>query len=386
MRWAKAPRDLHALSPESLDLAMLTLIAGAGHVLSSQIHRRFNPTRAMTTTQRRLKRLSDAGLVARMQFHRRDGGGVPMCYAITVRGLELLHAHERLTGLATDGDELPGERTAVLAPEDARRQLRQARHDVHVAGWALALVHASQGAPLRLRGARESVLSVPMRQTPQGRVALGPDDLRLPGGRVPHEFLRTDAASGSRVAVRGFETVRPDMTIELPAAGARTSDGGDGGCGGDENSGEGVASRGAGAVDLLVELDDRLPTGQGACKLERYDHLVAGWSAHLPRYARRLGRPPAVVFVCRDRVRARDCARAADGVLGACRAYAGEYPADWEYPGREHIVFAAERDAHEGLLHAYGVPRLPPHVRVSLAHGDPRAGEAQTSSRELLSF
>ena len=62
------------------------------HVLSSQIHRRFNPGRAATTTQRRLKRLSDAGLVRRFQFHRRDGGGVPMCYAITVAGLELLHA------------------------------------------------------------------------------------------------------------------------------------------------------------------------------------------------------------------------------------------------------------------------------------------------------
>ncbi len=33
------------------------------------------------------------------------------------------------------------------------RLLRQARHDVHVAGWALALEHALDGAPLRLRGA-----------------------------------------------------------------------------------------------------------------------------------------------------------------------------------------------------------------------------------------
>ena len=45
-------------------------------------------------------------------------------------------------------------------------------------------------------------------------------------------------------------------------------------------------------------------------------------------------------------------------MLRACRAYAGEYPFDWEYPGRERILFASERDMHEGLLHAYGVPRL----------------------------
>ncbi len=65
------------------------------HVLTSQIHRRFNPGRAITTTQRRLKRLSDAGLVERFQFHRRDGGGAPMCYSIAAAGLELLRSYER---------------------------------------------------------------------------------------------------------------------------------------------------------------------------------------------------------------------------------------------------------------------------------------------------
>ncbi len=50
----------------------------------------------MTTTQRRLKRLSDAALVERFQFHRRDGGGAPMCYVIAPRGLELLAAYGRL--------------------------------------------------------------------------------------------------------------------------------------------------------------------------------------------------------------------------------------------------------------------------------------------------
>ncbi len=62
------------------------------------------------------------------------------------------------------------------------------------------------------------------------------------------------------------------------------------------------------------------------------------------------------------------------------------YPFDWEYPGRQWIVFVAERDVHEGLLRAYGVPRLPPEVRVSAAHGDPRAGEAAIERREILSL
>ena len=56
---------------------------------------------------------------------------------------------------------------------------------------------------------------------------------------------------------------------------------------------------------------------------------------------------------------------------------------DWEYPGRERILFAAERDMHEGLLRACGVPRLPPEVRVTLAHGDPRAGETTVEAKEI---
>jgi Replication-relaxation len=352
VRWAKQVLEPKSLSPEPLDLEILALVACMRHVLSSQIHRRFNPGRATTTTQRRLKRLSDAGLVRRFQFHRRDGGGVPMCYAITAAGLELLHAHDRLTGLAYDDvDTVPGP-PSPAAPVAGDRLLRQARHDVHVAGWTLALERAVDSAPLRLRGATESVLSPPLRSSTDGRRALGPADLTLPGGRSPHEFLRTDS-TGVRVQVERFETVRPDATIELPA------------------------------VDLLVELDDRMPTGRGAGKLERYDHLLAGWSVHTTRYGRRLGAPPSVVFVCRDRARARECARSADAVLTACRAYAGEYPADWEYPGREGILFVAERDAHEGLLRGYGVPRLPPEVRVSVAHGDPRAREAVAEPRDL---
>ena len=357
VRWAKRVQEPRSLNPEPLDLEILALVACMRHVLSSQVHRRFNPGRAATTTQRRLKRLSDAGLVRRFQFHRRDGGGVPMCYAITAAGLELLHAHDRLTALEEgDVDTLSGP-PSPAAPVEGDRLLRQACHDVHVAGWVLALEHTVDGVPLALRGARESVLSPPLRSTSDGRRALGPADLTLPGGRAPHEFLRTDP-SGKRVPVERFETVRPDVTIELPG-------------------------RVGAGIDLLVELDDRMPTGRAAGKLERYDHLLAGWSVHTTRYGRRLGAPPSVVFVCRDRARARECARRADQVLIACRAYAGEYPADWEYPGREGILFVAERDAHEGLLRGYGVPRLPPEVRVSVAHGDPRAREAVAEVREL---
>ena len=396
VRWAKPVLEPRALKPEPLDLEILALVACMRHVLSSQIHRRFNPERAATTTQRRLKRLSDAGLLRRFQFHRRDGGGVPMCYAITALGLALLHAHDRLMAVEQEDVEALSGPTSAAAPVEGDRMLRGARHDVHVAGWALALERALDDAPLGLRGASESVLSPPLRSTPDGRRALGPADLTLPGGRSPHEFLRTDS-TGARVPVERFETVRPDLTIELSgrlheriAAVMQAAE-----TGVAEGMGkEGIATEGdagapgavaeVGALDLLVELDDRLPVGRGAGKLERYDHLLTGWSVQTTRYGRRLGAPPAVVFVCRDRARARECARGADAVLTACRAYAGEYPADWEYTGRAGILFVAERDAHEGLLRGYGVPRLPPEVRVSAAGGDPRMRAATAGPRELL--
>jgi hypothetical protein len=104
---------------------------------------------------------------------------------------------------------------------------------------------------------------------------------------------------------------------------------------------------------------------------------------HTSRYGRRTEAVPVVVFVCRDRARARELARRADAVLRACRAYAGEYPFDWEYPGRERILFVSERDVHEGLLRAYGVPRLPPEVRVTVARGDPRSGQAAIEQTEI---
>lgn len=176
--------------------------------------------------------------------------------------------------------------------------------------------------------------------------------------RSSTDFLRTDAAGG-RAEVEGFETVRPDAIIE-------------------------VRGRTPSATDLIVELDDRLPRGRAAAKLERYDHFLTGWSAHTTRYGRRVEASPMVVFVCRDRKRARECARGADAVLTACRAYAGEYPYDWEYSGRGQILFVAERDIHEGHLCAYGVSRLPPEIRVATAGGDPRAGVATAEPRELL--
>jgi Replication-relaxation len=335
-----------ALEPDALDLAMLELIARMRHVLSSQLHRHLNPARAMTTTQRRLKRLSDAGAVDRFQFHRRDGGGVPICYALADRGRQLLLELGRVNFDEAD------DRAPLNAAPDVGGTLSQARADVHVAGWALALAARAEGDASMLRGPRESVCRPPSRITPHGRAPFGPSDLRLPGGRVPHDFL---VAGEYEREVARFDSIRPLATVELRDL----------------------------AVDLLIERDDRLDGARGAAKLARYDHFLAGWSAHTRRYGDRGEATAVVVNICRSRDRARECARSADSVVRACRAYAGEYPFDWEYPGRERVLFVAERDVHDGSLLAYGVPRLPPSVRVAVAGGDPHAAKASVESREL---
>jgi hypothetical protein len=132
------------------------------------------------------------------------------------------------------------------------------------------------------------------------------------------------------------------------------------------------------ATDVLLDFDDRCTGVASAAKLERYEHFLTGWAAHTHRYGQRTAVVPAVVFVCRDRQRARDCARRADLLLCACRAYAGDYPHSWEYSARTSIVFAAERDVHERCISAWGVPALPLALRshASTAGADEQVATA----------
>jgi hypothetical protein len=352
---AAVPR---ALEPDRADLELLALLASLRHVLTSQLHRHLNPGRAITTTQRRLKRLADAGLVERFQFHRRDGGGVPMCYVLTTAGAEALHSRGLLESGEADAGSgrvaAPGG-TSRAARELAERRLREARRDVHAAGWALALAACVGRSACSIHGAESSVLSPA--SAGASRTQLSPAALRLPGGRVAHDFLATDAC-GERLEVERFETVRPHAIVEV--------------------------ARGDARIDVIAELDDRVPNGAATRKLERYDHFLSGWSLHTSRYGARAEATPVVVFVCRDRSRARRCAEQADITLRACRAYAGEYPHDWEYPGRERVRFVSERDAHEGLLDAYRIPHLPPDVRAQAAGEDPRAYRASAVWCTLL--
>ena len=228
VRWAKRVESPRPLQADPLDLRILVLVAGFRHVLTSQVHRRFNSRRAATTTQRRLKRLSDAGLVERFQFHRRDGGGVPMCYVITAAGCELLRANDRLTAPAVGGGGGGGVAAALppstVSRTDSEGRLGQARHDVHVAGWALALERVVGGARPTLRGPEESVSLRRCARPPTGGWGSAPATCACPAAAWPTtSCARTPPASVSRwSALRACAPTRSSRCSGERTCGPRT--------------------------------------------------------------------------------------------------------------------------------------------------------------------
>jgi hypothetical protein len=145
-----------------------------------------------------------------------------------------------------------------------------------------------------------------------------------------------------------FEAVMPNATIEL-------------------RLGAGDRQR---RIDLLVELDRNRGAGAAEDRLRRYDGLVSGWARMLRRY-RSLGTAPLVVFVSEDERSRLRLLQVADRVLATRIAKAGSDEREWPYLGRRSILFAIERDVHEGSLAALALPALPPDARARL--GEPEA-------------
>ncbi len=324
------------------------------------------PDRAATTTQRRLKRLSDAGWVGGCSFIAATAAGCPCATRSRRPGSSCCAYHGRLDGVSGRGREsgcgtVEEQRAAPGAPRRARGRLG-ARPG---ADARLALRYDSKGAAV-------SVLSPPLYSTPNGRPALGPRELRLPGGRTPHEFLRPPTTPGTRARwsdSRRCVPTRPSRSRgsgqharrRRPRRGRRTH----------TRLAASPSSRCGRARRA------RRSPAQPAARRRSWSATTICSRAGACTPNAMASRPlatPLVVFVCRDRARARECARSADRVLTACRAYAGEYPADWEYPGRAGVLFAAERDIHEGSLLAYaGAPAAAGGARGGRPRRSPRS-------------
>ncbi len=286
---------------------MLTWLAAARCALSSQIHRRFHGGRSLTVTQRALKRLADAGLIARFALHRDDGGGIPLCCAVTEAAIERL---------GIGGREAPALREDVLA---------ERRAEIHLVGWLLALETMAGEALVEVLGPGRAAL-VPG--------VLGPSQLDLGPGRLARDFL-CGSRDGVRAPLERFAAVRPSAVASIRV--------------GEPDAGE--------CRDLLVVADHPDPE-----PLAAYDHLLGGWWRSLERY-HRAGRAPAVVVVCADRATTDERVAAADRLLCAAAAEIGVDPRAWERGGRDGIHFAAEEDLHGGRPDALRVPPLPPSLR-----------------------
>ena len=205
--------------------------------------------------------------------------------------------------------------------------MRRARHDLHVNAWGLALEAQLGEAVRRIRGPRNSYVAPPTRSAGGERRAIGPDELRLPGGRTPHGFLRTDRGR-RRVAVEEFAAIEPDLTIELRLREA-----------------EQIV-----VTDLFVELDRTFKPAKNIDKFERYDHMISGWCTLKDRYAKHCTPLPWSSSSAATRPTPRSSAAPPIRSSPPAHAYGGEYASEWDYPGRERMVFVAERDVHDGAL------------------------------------
>jgi hypothetical protein len=347
--------ERRALTPEPIDLELIAWLADVRFALATQLHRRFFADRSYSTTQRRLRRMTQAGWVQRFQFFRESGASSALVYLVSEEGIAAAK-----DAVGPRGPYL-NPRREWSAPSTDDQAMRRARHDLHVNAWVLAATGLLGDAVRSVRGPRGSHVSPPTRTVGGERIAYGPSDLKLPGGRTPHGFLRTDLHR-RRVKVERFRAVEPDATIEVRLQqGARRWH-----------------------TDLFVELDRTFKPSKNIDKFERYDHMLAGWYLHKDRYAKYLPDPPLVVFICRDQSNAKEFCRAADPVVTAALAYGGEYAAEWPYPAREGMFFVAERDIHDGRLVGYALPSLPPEVRVEQADGDPKARSCQPRLGPIL--
>jgi len=325
--------------PSEGDRALLSWLVAMGCALASQAHRGQGAGRDLSSTQRRLKRLHDAGWVGRCQLHRDDGGGVPMCYWATAAG-RALSATEPGASPRSAAPAGASRLTDVLSRGASPTAELALRRGAHLTGWLLAAQQVLEAEAIQVHPRAAERLTPPPHGGRGATGPIGPAQLTLPDGRRPHGFRRTPGdGSGARLEVKCFEALEPGAVVELRSG------------------------RGQIRVDLLVVWEARRPCAHVARQLERCDHLLAGWWRAVPRYARHLEAPPLVVVVCPNFDRAQATCALADDILTSCEAYAGQPPAEWRHPGRERIAFGAERDVHEGRLVALGVPLLPPALR-----------------------
>ena len=322
--WEKLgpPKPGRQPEPTARDLEILGALWCYRLLFANQIWRRWWAGSSSRAAQQGLKRMAEAGWVRRFKFQLGERGAQQRVYCLTKEGFELAFgARGRRGGYIRESESW---REAQIT--DPRRVLR----DLHVNGWVLALEKVAGRSMGSWRGPRDARLEPPRRKIRGEWVDLRPSEIVL---GTNHRL------QGSRC--ERLEPVGPDATVELRLAG-----------GGDRTR-----------LDLMVELLRARSTSAAEERLRAYDVFVSGWGRLLRRY-RELGAPPLVVFVCEDERALLRLVKIADDILTTRVAKAGTPELDWPFPGRQGIVFAVERDIHEGSLRALALPDHPPELRI----------------------
>jgi hypothetical protein len=328
--WDKDDPSAEAHEPSERELEILGALWDTRFLFTTQIWRRWWDGSSQRACQQGLQRMWAAGWVRRFKFQRSERGAQQRVYCLTEAGFELLRGRSGRKGQFVRDDEV----WRQPSTGDPRHILR----DLQVNGWVLALeAHAGSRRVGRWLGPGQGRLEPPRRKVYGEWVDVRPSEVVLGSNH------RLQGYAGEH-----FEAVMPNATIEL-------------------RLGAGDRQR---RVDLLVELDRNRGAGAAEDRLRRYDGLVSGWARMLRRY-RSLGTVPVVVFVSEDERSRLKLLQVADRTLTTRIAKAGSDEREWPYLGRRSILFAIERDVHEGSLAALALPALPPDARARL--GEPEA-------------
>jgi hypothetical protein len=307
------------------DLAIVHDVHRFKFLTSPQLRELWWPMASVQAADRRLLKIFRAALLERFRpVAKRGEGSHPWTYCLGEDGHRLL-------------------KHAALIPTQQRYRRREVYdfghilHELQLNAWVLAYRRALDGALLNW----------------DGETSIDP-----PTGLQVGERLENDWSAEGLKSSRP-RTVCPDAVLEVA---------------GDTED--------APTRLLLVEYDRTRRLDKNFEKFKRYDAYLNWWWLHTHFAAR--GTTPFVLFVCQDEAQRDLFLAAADRELVGHRWHPDVEPEQHEYVGRQRILFAAEVDAHDGLLAARRLPAFPPGHRarqpgVRRVRIGPLAGDAATA-------
>jgi hypothetical protein len=315
--WDREVRDANVaerLEPQARDLEIVRALWRYEVLLLSHLWNEWWADSDVRAARKRLKRLLDAGWLRRFQLRRPHNGHEPG-YALARHGFLAGQKHR-----GPSGPYIPSE---ARWQERSLADYRVLAHLLQTNAWVLAFRARVGEHAVDWLGEHEGRLEVPTKLSAGRRVAIEAEDLKFERYRRVRDLRAKE-----------FGRVWPDATVtmDMPDPGR--------------------------IFDLMIELDRTKRPAKNFDKFRRYDALITGWWKHVDRY-RKMGEPPAAVFVCADEAHAFSFMRAADTEVTGRLARPGTAESSWPRPGRERMLFVAERDVHGGNLRAWKLPAEP---------------------------